>query len=271
MPELPEIMILSRQMSDELASREFESIDVVQEKCLNMRKDDFVRELVGRQVIRAYSRGKWVFIQLSEKHHLLLNLGMGADVLYYPPGKDWPEKYQCRFHFTDQSGFTCRFSWIGRVELVPDDELSQHRRTKDTAISPLDPGFTRDHFRALSRGRRRTKNLLTDQRKIGGIGNVYIHDILFRAGIHPLRPVNTLSLDQIDSLAEIMREYLEESVKKNGLTYERDFYGKVGGFSGADFSVAYKEGQPCPVCGTAIEKIKTGSTSSYICSQCQRL
>lgn len=271
MAELPEIITLAQQISHELEAKEFESVDVIQEKCLNMEKDIFINSIIGKKIIRAYNRGKWIFINLSENGNLLLSPGMGADILYYTAGENWPEKYQCRFHFKDHSGFTCRFWWFGHVEYVNDNELDGHKPTRDIAPSPLDENFTMEYFKKLARGRSQIKNLIMNQKKIGGIGNVYIHDILFKAKVHPQRPVNTLTSEEIDNIYMIMKENLEISLRKNGLAYEMNFYGVKGGYSLEDFLVAYKEGKSCPICDTLIEKIKTGSTSSYICPQCQKI
>ena len=169
------------------------------------------------------------------------------------------------------SSFTCRFWWVGRAELLPDSELAYHKATKDLAISPLDEAFTTEYLREICGSRSQIKNLLLNQRKIGGIGNVYIHDILFRAGIHPQRLANSLESCKIDKLHVIIRENLKDALSKGGLLYEKDFFGEEKGFDREYFLVAYKEGEPCPVCGTTIEKIKTGSTSSYICPSCQKL
>jgi len=168
MAELPELIILSKQMNDELKSKEFESIDVIQEKCLNMEADDFKSQLTGKTVKNVYNRGKWIFFELTDGYHLLLNLGMGADILYYKSPEDFGDEYQCRFHFTDDSGFTCKFWWFGHVELVPDNELEKHKPTEDIAISPLDSDFTLDYFRKICRGRSQIKNLILNQKKIGG-------------------------------------------------------------------------------------------------------
>jgi formamidopyrimidine-DNA glycosylase len=251
--------------------KEFASIHAVQEKCLNVDKKAFARRLKGRCVEGLENRGKWIFIALSGGRHLLLNLGMGADVLYYAPGDKWPAEYQCRFHMTDGSGFTCRFWWFGRLEVVDDNELPAHKATNGIGPSPLDAAFTLDSLRGILKARKQVKVVLMDQRRVGGIGNVYIHDILFRAGLHPKRPANKLTDADAAGLHRIMRENLQEALKKKGLMYERDFFGRKGRFGKDDFLVAYKDGQPCPSCGGTILKIKTGSTSSYICEKCQPL
>lgn len=271
MAELPELMVLSRQMNDELKSKEIKSVDVIQEKCLNMEVDSFKDQIIGKTIKKVYNKGKWIFFELTNSYHLLLNLGMGADILYYNLSENSEEEYQCRFNFTDNSGFTCKFWWFGHVDLVSDNELSDHKPTKDIAISPLDPDFTLDYFKKICKGRAMIKNIILNQKKVGGIGNVYIHDILFKAKLHPKKPANSLESSQINDLFQIMVENLKYALDKKGLEYEKDFYGENGEFSRDNFLVAYKEGEKCPDCGKIIEKIKTGSTSSYICPECQKL
>jgi len=126
-----------------------------------------------------------------------------------------------------------------------------------------------EEFRGLLKGRRgATKTFLLDQGRIAGIGNVYIQDPLFKAKVHPLRPIQTLSDDEVAALWRAIRETLQESIDTGGAPFELNLYGQNGGWS-ASFLVGYREGQPCPECGTAVVKIKTGSTASYICPSCQ--
>jgi formamidopyrimidine-DNA glycosylase len=112
---------------------------------------------------------------------------------------------------------------------------------------------------------------LLDQSRIAGIGNAYIHDILFMAGLHPLRKIDSLSDGEIPRLFQAIQDGLEVSIAKGGAAYEVDLFGKKGGFQVEDIQVGYREGQPCPRCATLIQKIKTGSTSSFICPSCQPL
>jgi len=129
-----------------------------------------------------------------------------------------------------------------------------------------------DELKAMLDGRRgRIKSFLLDQSKISGIGNAYIHDILFLARLHPLRQINTMSNGEIEALANAIDHGLQPSIEAGGAFYEVNLYGKPGGFTAENLLIGYREGKPCPVCGTPIEKIKTGSTASFICPQCQPL
>ncbi|MBN1921194.1 MAG: hypothetical protein JW892_08125 [Anaerolineae bacterium] len=124
---------------------------------------------------------------------------------------------------------------------------------------------------AFSGNRLRLKAFLLDQARIAGIGNFYVHDILFQARLHPLRQVNTLTGMEVEVLIQAIRERLAYSLSLGGAAYEVDLYGAKGRFEMAKLLVGYREGQPCPECATPVEKIKTGSTSSFICPRCQPL
>jgi formamidopyrimidine-DNA glycosylase len=86
-----------------------------------------------------------------------------------------------------------------------------------------------------------------------------------------LRPINTLTGDEIDALYHAIRETLQESIDHGGSHWEQNLHGEHGGWDSSFFLVAYREGRPCPTCGTAVEKIRTGSTHTHICPVCQPL
>jgi formamidopyrimidine-DNA glycosylase len=139
-------------------------------------------------------------------------------------------------------------------------------------LGPNALDLTLDQFRALLRGRRGAiKPFLLNQKRIAGIGNVYVQDPLFKAGIHPLRRIDTLSNDEVAALWWAIRETLQEGIDRGGSVWEFNLYGEKGGWDDSFLLVGYREGHPCPACGTTVVKIKTGSTSSYICPECQRL
>jgi len=269
MPELPEISILARQMSETIVGRRIESAEVVQPKCLNIPPEQFREEVTKQEIVGIQPSGKWLDLRLSQRH-LLLNLGMGGDLLYFPLGKEPAEKRRALFALDDGSGFTVSFFWFGYIHLVKD--ISEHPQVGSLGMDPLSPQFTVESLKNLLAGRRgNIKSLLTNQRMVAGIGNVYIQDILFSARLHPKRRAGSLSEEEVRALQRAITNVLHTSVKKGGLAYERDFFGNSGRFRVEDMAVGYREGKPCPLCGSAVEKIKTGSTSQYICPHCQKL
>ena len=122
----------------------------------------------------------------------------------------------------------------------------------------------------LHRRRGRIKNYLLDQSFIAGIGNVYVQDILWHAGLHPLTPANTLTEADIARLYASIRHVLEEGIRWGGGHREYDVWGNEGHY-GEHLQVGYQTGEPCPTCGTPVEEVRVGQTTSYICPQCQPL
>jgi len=272
MPELPEIMVLSRQMNKELKGKQVASIESKQPKNLNMPVLDFTKIIKGKTVAGIQARGKWIFIKLDPNYYLLVNLGMNGDVLYFAPDKKAPEKYHFKLTFTDKTGFTITFQWIGLVHLVAEKNLDKHKLTAKLGIQPTDKNFTLEHFkRLLAKRKTIIKNFLLDQKNIAGIGNVYVQDTLFRARLHPNRKTNTLTPQDITRLHHAIKDTLNYAIKLGGLAYEKNFYGRHGKLTIDKFLVGYKTGKPCPNCGTTIIKTRTGTAASYICPKDQPL
>ncbi|MDO9099593.1 MAG: DNA-formamidopyrimidine glycosylase family protein [Caldisericota bacterium] len=270
MPELPEVRHLALQMDGELRGRTVAGIDVVQPKCLNVPLSEFERLTVGRTATKVTSRGKWVFMTLDPGSTFLLNLGMGGEALVHAKGEPLPDNRQVAFRFGDGSALSFHFWWFGYVHVVPSAELSSHAMTSQLGLDPLnDVEFAWPAFDRLLDARKRTaiKAILMDQKNIAGIGNVYIQDILFAARLHPMRKAGDVVSEERHALYDVIRSQLKHALELGGLAYEKDLYNQPGGFK--DFLVGYREGKPCPVCGTAVQKIKTGSTASFICPMCQ--
>ena len=272
MPELPEITVIGRQMAKTICGLEVAGAQIRQPKILNVPPAHFQKRIRGCKIARVDLRGKWIFLGLQPNENLLLNLGMGGDLVHFGPDDELPDKYQFKLDFTDGTGFTIRFYWFGYVHLVSSAELSKHKLTADLGISPLDRAFTRPCFDDLLDKKKRSgvKSFLMDQKSVAGIGNVYVQDILFGARLHPNRGIESLLARERTALYDSIRKVLRVSIGKRGLAYEVDFFGRKGRYSADDMAVGYKDGKPCPVCKTLIVKIKTGSTSTYICPKCQR-
>lgn len=258
-------------MRKEILGKRIMEIEVANAKCLNVPLRNFKNSVIGKAVTSIECRGKWLFIELDSGHRILFNPGMGADIIHFEPSEELPEKYHIKVKLEDGSGFTIRVWWFCYLHLVNPNEIGMHKRTARLGLSPIDEGFTLGAFKHLIHGRRgRVKNFVLNQRNITGIGNVYIQDILFGARIHPERDISSLGDDEVEGLYKSMRSVLQDSIKLGGLEYEKDFYGNRGGYGMNEFKIAYKKGKPCPICHTTVKKIRTGSTSSFVCVNCQR-
>ncbi len=268
MPELPEIVVISKQMNETIAEKKIEEVAIYQSKCLNRPEEDYARHLVGQKIKKVMPLGKWVDIHLERGDHLLLSLGMGGELLYFISPAEIPSNVKFNVRFTDQSGFYITLSWFGYFHLVLKGEANP--MTDKLGPDALELSF--DEFKNLLKDRKRSiKSLLMNQKYIRGIGNFYIQEILFQARIHPLKKISCLTEEDIEMLYEAIESVLEEAVDKGSSFYEVDFFGQKGDYTLELLSFAYMEGAQCPVCGTETEKIKTGSTAHYVCPSCQPL
>lgn len=268
MPELPEITNLARQIKTHLPGKTIAGVEILQPKCLNMPAEAFAAVITGAQIIDACNRGKWILVDTTAGW-LLLNLGMGGEILL-TTRQNLPEKRRLMIDFLDGDCLCINFWWFGYVHYAAPGKLESHEMVGKLGPNALD--LSAEDLARLLSGRRGTiKSFLLDQSRIAGIGNSYIHDILFTAGIHPLRKIESLREDEITALAQSIHAGLLASLELGGAFYEMDLFGKKGGFLFEQLQVGYREGQPCPRCGTPVEKIKTGSTSGFICPSCQPL
>ena len=266
MPELPEITVLAHQMKTELVGRTISGVEVLQPKCLNLPGDQFTEAVTGARLVDVRQHGKWILSETTQGW-LLLNLGMGGEILLVTRDSR-PEKHRALLDFTDGSTLAVNFWWFGFLHYTP--ALDEH-----SMVGKLGPDMMRlslAEFRELLAGRRGgIKSFLMNQSRVAGIGNVYIQDPLFKAGVHPLRAIPTLTDEEIERLWRAIRETLQESIDLGGSHWEQDLYGEHGRWGSDFFLVAYREGKPCPSCGTPVVKIETGSTAGFVCARCQPL
>jgi len=268
MPELPEIAVFARDMQKELAGppgRVVAGIEVLQPKCLNVPVEAFQGALTGARIRGVTAHGKWLKVETTQGW-LLLNLGMGGEILL--TGRDrLPEKYKLVFDLDGDACLAVNFWWFGYAHFAADP-------ARHPMVGKLGPHFmdvSLDELRAMLRGRRGAiKAFLLDQERVAGIGNVYVQTPLWRAKIHPLRPIPTLGEGEITALWQSMRDVLQASMDAGGAPFELNLYGQKGGWDDA-FLFHFQEGAPCRACGTPLAKIRTGSTAGYICPGCQRL
>ena len=157
---------------------------------------------------------------------------------------------------------------FGSVDLIPTADLGDWPPFKALGPEPLD--MTADELKHRLSGRNAAiKLLLLDQRVIAGLGNIYVCEALYRAGIHPKRSAGSVSLDRLNRLVSEIHDVLVEAIAAGGSTL-RDFAspdGELGYFS-KEFAVYDREGQPCGHGGT-VKRIVQGGRSTFYCPQCQ--
>jgi formamidopyrimidine-DNA glycosylase len=273
MPELPEVETIRRQLAPALEGRVLERLEVLDPRWCEPAPPDEVADAVAGRVIESLGRrGKYLILELEDDVHLVMHLRMTGNLLLVS-GQD-PEPPYVRVRLLLDDGNRLVFSDVRRfgtgVVLLGSEARDAYFAAR-LGVEPLGPDFTADALRALARGRRApVKAFLLTQERIAGVGNIYADEALFRARIHPLRPVGTLRRGQLESLREAIVETLEEGIDARGATI--DDFRNADGASGAfqDRFLAYgREGEPCVRCGTPIRKLRAAGRGTYVCERCQ--
>jgi formamidopyrimidine-DNA glycosylase len=273
--ELPEFVTLARQMNDTLTGKIVRrgSLGNSPHKFVwyNRTPDEFASLTKGKTIGEARARGKWLFIPL-DPGTLLLFGECGGRLLYHPAGTELPEKYHLWLTFEDGSSLTAMTQMWGAMELYQAGQEQERQYLKGMRPTPTDAEFTFDYFSALidellAGEKRSAKALLTQDQLIPGLGNAIAQDILFRAGLHPRHPIGELSPEQRRALYDAILATVQEATAQGGRYDEFDLYNRPGGYVRLMDSRA--AGQPCPGCGTVVEKIQYLGGACYFCPRCQ--
>jgi formamidopyrimidine-DNA glycosylase len=272
MPELPEVEHVARQLRADLVGRRIVRASVFWPRSVSgMTPDAFEQALGGRLVKEVGRRGKYLLVTLDNGQVLVVHRRMSGNLIF-ADAQDGALYVRVAFALDD--GRYLLYSdprKFGRLMLVPSENLADI--FTHLGPEPLDEAFTPAVLaKRLAGGKRSIKATLLDQSVIAGVGNIYADEALYAAQIHPLRPADSLDADEINRLHAAIQSVLEKGIEHGGTTFGRyrDAYNEAGG--NFDHLVVYqKTGQPCPRCGTPIERITVAQRGTHYCPHCQRL
>ncbi|HSB66773.1 MAG TPA: DNA-formamidopyrimidine glycosylase family protein [Anaerolineales bacterium] len=275
MIEMPEAVTIARQMQQALTGKTYQhfSRGALTHKFLwlNRPAEEYDALLAGLTVTGATSYGRSIYLYAGDVH--LLWFGeLGGRIIYHPNAEALPAKYHLRWDFTDGSVMTFNMQMWGFVNLLERSELAAHPYA-EVGTPPLSVRFNMECFDRLleeypEKTKKGVKGFLVTSKHINGIGNGYLQDILFRAKIHPTRKIPTLDADDRQRLHDAIQDILAEAIRLGGRVDERDLFDHPGGYKRLMSSETV--GQPCPVCGTKIEKLAYLGGACYYCPNCQQ-
>jgi formamidopyrimidine-DNA glycosylase len=271
MPELPEVETIVRALknggrgSESILQKKVLDAELFWSKSLATHSlQDLRLNLVHKTVTDVTRRGKFVVIHFGNEF-LFVHLRMSGDLRVDRPPLSPPLAHD-RFLINFEDGSRLAFNdarKFGRVWFTASPALL----TKNLGIEPFDGELTTERlFANLQRKKKQIKSLLLDQSFLAGLGNIYTDESLHKAGIHPLRLANSLSLQETGRLLISIRETLKDGIDRNGASIDWVYRG--GDFQNT-FRVYQQTGKPCPTCGTPIERIVVGQRGTHFCPKCQ--
>ena len=275
MPELPEVETVVRDLrSSGLVGRTIHSVRVFWPRTIGttpVRR--FRAELTGRRVNSVERRGKFIVLELSGDRVLLIHLRMTGRLTLSPPDRARDPHEHVIVGLDDERDLRFRDTRkFGRWT------LSKRPAAALAALGPepLAASFTYNRFARRLAGRAgMLKPLLLNQGFIAGLGNIYVDEALWDAGLHPQRPVSSLTEDDRRRLYRAIRKVLRRGVRAMGTTLgtaQTNFY-SVAGRSGRNqdgLKVFRRTGLPCPRCRAPVIRIVVAQRGTHICAECQR-
>ena len=275
MPELPEVEHVVRGLRQAVLGQRIIAVDVNLPRLLaGVSAGTFKRKLRGPRIDAINRRGKYILIELDSLDVLLVHLRMTGKFLCVGPEQPLPPYPHVVFYLDDDRRLVfCDMRQFGRMRLLAAKKLSTLQQIEELAPEPFGDDFSFDYFwQTLSKSRRSLKQLLLDQTRILGLGNIYASEALFLARINPLKPADTLSKARALKLHQAIRDILQEAIDA-GSTLRIDLTDGEGSYFGTTerfWRVYERAGEPCVNCGTKIRRVVQGGRSTYYCPKCQK-
>jgi formamidopyrimidine-DNA glycosylase len=283
MPELPEVETVMRGLQARLEGHRIVSAVANRADLRWALPAGLAQRLAGTRVIGFRRRGKYILMRLEDGYSVLLHLGMSGRMALTPPGSNsggaLPTPHEHVVLTTDE-GWRLGFvdpRRFGSIDLVATPLEDAHRLLAALGPEPLEPGFTVACLsEALDGKRTPIKAALLDQKVVAGLGNIYVCEALFRAGISPLRMACTVPGARAERLVPAIRDTLREAIAAGGSSL-RDYVqpdGELGYFQHA-WKVYGREGEPCERCPgppgcKGVRRIVQSGRSTFYCPRTQR-
>jgi len=289
MPELPEVETVKRGLEPELLGRSIEKVELRRANLRFPFPKNFAASLTGAVITHIRRRAKYILVDLDKGLSLLVHLGMtGRFTVLSPKGSDNLGAFYFEAAAGDKAdgphdhvvihlrgGIRLVYSdprRFGMMDVLQTDKANEHKLLKDLGLEPLGNELSASYLAAKFRGKAAPmKAALLDQSIIAGLGNIYVCEALFRAGISPQRKAGAVKPAQLDDLVRHVRDILNEAILAGGSTLQ-DFQSTDGtqGSYQQRFHVYDREGEPCVKCGATIKRLVQSGRSSFYCVWCQR-
>lgn len=283
MPELPEVETVLRGISPILEGNQIDYAQVNRPDLRRPFPNNLAKRLKNRKINFLHRRSKYILIDLSGGETLIMHLGMSGRIMIsqkvagtFHHNTNHSQKHDhFVLHLKDNHQLTFndprRF---GVIDLLRTENLELSGMLSQIGPEPLSNSFNEAYFVSTLRVKKTNiKSALLDQRVVAGLGNIYVCEALFRAGISPKRQALRISHKKLSSLVPIIKEILLEAISSGGSSL-RDFRNASGdlGYFQHSFDVYGREDQDCynTECDSKIKRITQAGRSSFYCSNCQR-
>lgn len=283
MPELPEVETVLRGLAPVLEGRTIIKAKVNRPDLRWPFPENMAGRISGQKISKLWRRSKYILADLSSGESLLVHLGMSGRILISgdPLGTFVHDHPAAQKHdhvvFDIDNGARVTFNdprRFGAMDLLSTDGADHHPLLRDIGPEPLSNAFNETYLIERLKGKKSAiKSVLLDQKIVAGLGNIYVCEALYRAGISPKRLAGKTAQKRLAALVPIIRQVLDEAINAGGSSL-RDFRqadGELGYFQHS-FNVYGREGLPCVTdgCDHVVQRIVQSGRSSFYCKNCQK-
>ena len=271
MPELPEVTVISEDIQTLAAGRKVTRAKVFSDDVSNAGVEGFPRRLVGRTLRSVGRRGKIIALDFGDVVGVV-HLVISGRVLQLPAWREPDRIHTAVVEFEGGPILAFTRLWLGYFDLYEPERVGEHPLISRLGPDPFSEEFSVEYLTKAFERKAAIKGLLLDQSVVSGLGNIYVDEVLFAAGVHPTRKADSLAQEEIRTIHEATRDILGRAIELRGTTFDsyHDAFGENGKFQ-HQLKVFTRAGEPCPACGTKIEKSRVAGRGTYVCPACQTL
>jgi formamidopyrimidine-DNA glycosylase len=276
MPELPEVTTISEDVRALAAGRKVVRAEIMGDDVSNAGVEGFTQRLVGKTLRGTGRRGKIFTLDFGDVVGLI-HLVISGRVLRLPEWREPDRTNTAVIEFEGGDGeapVVLIFAklWLGYFDLYEPERVDNHPLISRLGPDPFSEDFSVEYLTGVFGRKAAIKGLLLDQSVVAGLGNIYVDEVLFAAGVHPTRKANTLSREEVRTIYTATRDILGRAIELRGTTFDsyHDAFGEGGKFQ-YQLKVFARAGEPCPVCSTQIVKLRVAGRGTHVCPICQPL
>jgi formamidopyrimidine-DNA glycosylase len=276
MPELPEVTTISEDVRALAAGRKVVRAEIMGDDVSNAGVEGFTQRLVGKTLRGTGRRGKIFTLDFGDVVGLI-HLVISGRVLRLPEWREPDRTNTAVIEFEGGDGeapvvLTFAKLWLGYFDLYEPERVDDHPLISRLGPDPFSEDFSVEYLTGVFGRKAAIKGLLLDQSVVAGLGNIYVDEVLFTAGVHPTRKANTLSREEVRTIYAATRDILGRAIQLRGTTFDsyHDAFGEGGKFQ-YQLKVFGRAGDPCPVCSTQILKLRVAGRGTHVCPICQPL
>lgn len=270
MPELPEVETVKRILIKELRGHKITKISSNYPEMVEQDYNYFVESLLNEEFIDISRMGKYLIFKMTN-NYLIAHLRMEGKFFYVKSNTLMNKHIHMIFEL--DNGYSLLYQdtrKFGRMIVKNENELYSSRPLEKLALDANDIHLTKEALHLKLKGRNiPIKEALLNQEIIAGLGNIYVDEVLFQAGISPFRASSEINCDECEKILEASRKILNKAIEYKGTTI-RSYTSSLGVYGEYQQFLQVHTKEICPICGNKITKGKVSGRGTYYCTRCQK-